>query len=103
MKEIIIKGEDLARIPLWKTLGKPKDDEEIVLYQLEDGESFPVDEPVSPIFTEEEDSLLQSVIIEEFGKLQTKLYANEGLGDIEQKNIKCELELLKSMIIKMDK
>lgn len=52
MKKIIIKGEDLARIPLWKTLGKPKDDEEIVLYQLEDGESFPVDKPVKPEIAE---------------------------------------------------
>ena len=59
MKKIIIKGEDLARIPLWKTLGKPKDDEEIVLYQLEDGESFPVDKPVKVQIAEKIKEVIQ--------------------------------------------
>ena len=42
MKKIIIKGEDIARILLWKEIGEPKDDEEITLYQLEENESFPL-------------------------------------------------------------
>ena len=52
MKKIIIRGRDLARIPLWKELGKPDDNQEMELYQLEDGESFPVEKRVSPNFSE---------------------------------------------------
>lgn len=42
MKKIIIKGVDIARVSLWKEFGKPKDEDEIVLYQLEENESFPL-------------------------------------------------------------
>lgn len=78
-------------------------EEEIQDLKIANGISNLVEAPVSPIFTEAEGSLLRTMVMEEFGKLQTKLYANETLGDIEQKNIKYDLELLKNIIIKTNK
>ena len=59
-----------------------------------------VELPVMQNFTEPERSLLRTMLIEEFNRSQSKLHFDKELGDVEQKNMKYDLELLKSMVIK---
>ncbi len=60
-----------------------------------------VEARVSPIFTDEENSLLRTILVEEFNRLKSKLYFDKELGDIEQKNMKHDLSLLTTMVIKV--
>ena len=47
MKKITITKDDIATIPLWEELGSPDENQKIILYQLEENESFPVQLQVS--------------------------------------------------------